>query len=62
MLTNSLPWRHVISALASDGRRVIAVDLSGPGFRAIKGARMHFPDYRTTEFIPLLQRHLRSHD
>jgi pimeloyl-ACP methyl ester carboxylesterase len=55
-------WPPGISALASDGRRVIAVDLPGPGFRAIKGARMHFPDYRTAEFIPRLQRRLRSHD
>ncbi|MDT5148794.1 MAG: hypothetical protein QOI01_527 [Mycobacterium sp.] len=43
--------------------RLIAVLIPGTtGFRTIKGARMHFPDYRAAEFIPLLQRHLRSHD
>jgi pimeloyl-ACP methyl ester carboxylesterase len=29
--------------------------------RTLKGARMHFPDYRATEFLPLLQQHWADH-
>ena len=31
LLTNSVLWRHVISAVASDTRRCVAVDLPGHG-------------------------------
>ncbi|MCV7417420.1 alpha/beta fold hydrolase [Mycolicibacterium litorale] len=31
LLTNSLLWRHVISAVASDSRRCVAIDLPGHG-------------------------------
>jgi pimeloyl-ACP methyl ester carboxylesterase len=44
------------------GRRLAELIPGTTDFRTIKGARMHFPDYRAAEFIPLLRRHLNSHD
>jgi pimeloyl-ACP methyl ester carboxylesterase len=30
-------------------------------FATLDGARMHFPDYRAEEFLPLLRRHWAEH-
>ncbi|MDT5241561.1 MAG: hypothetical protein QOD97_3759 [Mycobacterium sp.] len=43
------------------GQRLAELIPGTTDFHTIKGARMHFPEYRASEFIPLLQQHLSGH-
>lgn len=42
-----LKWAHRLADLIPGTTQIVTID----------GARMHFPDYRADEFIPLLQQH-----
>jgi pimeloyl-ACP methyl ester carboxylesterase len=46
-----LKWAHRLANLIPGTTQVVTLD----------GARMHFPDYRANEFLPLLRHHWAQH-